>query len=44
LDDNELLALFNGLKLRFYREEGVLGDTSKGTRNQAMLVAQKTGP
>lgn len=41
LEINELLKLFSGLTLRFYREDGVLGDTSKGIRNEAMLVAQK---
>ena len=41
LDDNELLELFRGLKLRFYREEGLLGDVEQGCRNVAMLVAEK---
>ena len=41
LDDNELLSLFGGLKLRVYREEGLLGDLHLGFRNEAMLVAQK---
>ncbi len=38
---NELQQLFALLILRYYREEGLLGDTSKGIRNEAMLVAQK---
>ncbi len=38
---NELLELFSELTLRYYREEGLLGDTGKGVRNEAMLVAQK---
>lgn len=42
LADNELLNLFAGLKLLVYREEGLHGDTSKGFRNEAMLVAQKS--
>ncbi|OOZ36614.1 class I SAM-dependent methyltransferase [Solemya velesiana gill symbiont] len=42
LADNELLNLFGELKIRVYREEGVLGDTSKGWRDRAMLVAEKT--
>jgi len=41
LADNELLRLFAGFKVLVYREEGVQGDTSKGFRNEAMLVAQK---
>ncbi|MES9990365.1 MAG: methyltransferase domain-containing protein [Candidatus Thiodiazotropha sp.] len=42
LDDNELLQLFSGLKLRYYREEKRLGDTKQGVRDVAMLVAQKS--
>lgn len=41
LGDNELLALFKPLQVRVYREEGGLGDTSKGCRDIAMLVAEK---
>ena len=41
LADNELLSLFSGFKVLVYREEGLLGDTRKGFRNEAMLVAQK---
>jgi SAM-dependent methyltransferase len=41
LDDNELLHLFAPLKVRVYREEGLIGDTRRGFRNEAMLVAQK---
>lgn len=41
LEDNELLQMFGGLKVRVYREESVLGDHNQGWRNQAMLVAQK---
>ncbi len=41
LAENELLALFAALRLRVYREEGVIGDQSKGFRNQAMLVGQR---
>lgn len=41
LADNELLTLFAGFKVLVYREEGLQGDTSKGFRNEAMLVAQK---
>ncbi len=41
LRSNELLKLFSGLSIRYYREEGLLGDLAKGFRNEAMLVAQK---
>ncbi len=41
LDDNELLRLFEGLRVRFYREENRLGDLTRGTRDLAMLVAEK---
>lgn len=41
LAENELLELFKPLKVRFYREEGRLGDTSQGWRDIAMLVAEK---
>ena len=41
LQPNELLELFSGLTLRYYREEGLQGDINYGFRNEAMLVAQK---
>jgi len=41
LDRNELLDLFAGLTVRFYRDEGRAGDHSQGLRNQAQLVAQR---
>jgi 2-polyprenyl-3-methyl-5-hydroxy-6-metoxy-1,4-benzoquinol methylase len=41
LAEGELLTLFAALQLRVYREEGVVGDTRKGLRNEALLVAQK---
>jgi len=43
LADGELLRVFAGLRLRVYREEGVIGDITCGLRNQAMLVAQRPG-
>lgn len=43
LSDNELLRLFAGLRLVVYREEGLIGDLGRGFRNEAMLVAQKSG-
>jgi len=36
----ELLHLFSGLKVIIYHEEGNLGDSSQGLRNQALLIAQ----
>ncbi|MES9945222.1 MAG: methyltransferase domain-containing protein [Candidatus Thiodiazotropha sp.] len=41
LADNELLNLFSSLQLRYYREENRLGNLDQGTRDVAMLVAQK---
>ena len=41
LEDNELLSLFSGLKVRVYQEEAMLGDHQQGFRNQALLVAEK---
>jgi SAM-dependent methyltransferase len=41
LEDNELLHLFAALKVRVYREEGLLGELDSGFRNEAMLIAQK---
>jgi SAM-dependent methyltransferase len=41
LGNNELLKLFSGLLVRFYREEGRVGDLSRGVRDIAMLVAQR---
>jgi len=43
LADNELRRLFESLQLVVYREEGALGDTGRGFRDQAMLVARKPG-
>jgi len=41
LEKNELLQLFAGLMLRYYREEGGVGDVEKGIRNEALIVVQK---
>jgi tellurite methyltransferase len=41
LQDNELLELFQPLRVRFYREEGRLGNCRLGIRDIAMLVAEK---
>lgn len=43
LADGELRALFAGLDLLVYREEGTAGDTARGLRNEAMIVARKPG-
>lgn len=40
LEQNELLQLCDGLVIRAYREEGLIGDTSSGVRNVAMLVGE----
>ncbi|MCK4744056.1 MAG: class I SAM-dependent methyltransferase [Sulfuriflexus sp.] len=40
LEQNELLALCDGLVIRAYREEGLIGDVSSGVRNVAMLVGE----
>jgi hypothetical protein len=41
LAEQELLQLFSGLQILFYREEGCVGDVQKGFRDEAMLVARK---
>ena len=41
LDTNELLRLFPHLIVRFYREEGRVGDLTDGKRDIAQLVAQR---
>ena len=41
LQANELLHLFSSLHLIYYHEEGSVGDTGQGIRNEAMLIAQK---
>lgn len=40
LKPNELLRLFATLRLVFYQEFGMIGDTACGDRNQARLIAQ----
>jgi hypothetical protein len=42
LERNELLRLFPDLIVRFYREEGRIGDPTRGFRNRAQLVAQRS--
>ncbi len=41
LETNELLALLPGLIVRAYREEGTIGDTARGLRDVAYVVAEK---
>jgi tellurite methyltransferase len=41
LADQELLQLFRSLSIVVYREEGRIGDLTRGLRNEAMLVGQK---
>ena len=41
LGKNELLSLFKEFTILVYREEGSVGDTGQGFRNEVMLIAQK---
>jgi len=41
LAEQELLQLFSGLQILFYREEGCVGDLQKGLRDEAQLVGRK---
>ncbi len=41
LAEQELLQLFSGLQILFYREEGCVGDVQKGLRDEAQLVGRK---
>ncbi len=41
LKDNELLQLFAPMKVRIYQQDALVGNSSKGLRNQAILVAEK---
>lgn len=41
LADGELLVMFSALKVLVYREEGKVGDISRGFRDEAMMVARK---
>jgi tellurite methyltransferase len=41
LGRNELLRLFPDLIVRFYREEGTIGDPARGFRNRAQMVAER---
>lgn len=41
LRDNELLQLFAGLSLRYYQDEGRVGDIRYGLRDEACFIGQK---
>jgi SAM-dependent methyltransferase len=41
LADGELLVMFSVLQVLVYREEGNVGDVSRGFRDEAMMVARK---
>jgi cyclopropane fatty-acyl-phospholipid synthase-like methyltransferase len=41
LGENELLTLFPTFTIRYFRDEGLLGNTLKGKRGKSFLVAQK---
>jgi SAM-dependent methyltransferase len=41
LADNELLLLFKELQIVVYREEGNIGDSQRGFRNEAMLIGRR---
>ena len=41
LADQELLRLFSGLQVLFYREDGCVGDLQKGLRDEAMFIGRK---
>ena len=41
LAENELLTLFQPLRLLVYREEGRVGDKTTGLRNEALLIGQR---
>ena len=41
LAEGELLVMFSALQVLVYREEGKVGDISRGFRDEAMMVARK---
>lgn len=41
LAENELLQLFSAFTIRSYQEEGTIGNTEHGIRNEALLIAEK---
>jgi len=43
LAEQELLQLFSGLQVLFYREEGCVGDVQQGFRDEAMYIGRRPG-
>lgn len=43
LEANELLRTFGGLRVLVYREEGLVGDTREGLRDEALFVGTRNG-
>jgi 2-polyprenyl-3-methyl-5-hydroxy-6-metoxy-1,4-benzoquinol methylase len=41
LRDNELIRLFDGLLIRYYRDETLTGQPEAGQRDEAFLIAQR---
>jgi hypothetical protein len=41
LAEQELLRLFAGLQVLFYREEGCVGDLEQGLRDEAMFIGRR---
>jgi len=41
LSNNELLKMFSPLRVVFYRENGLIGNTDLGLRNEAQFIGQK---
>ena len=41
LADQELLHLFSGLQVLFYRDEGCIGNVQQGFRDEAMFIGRK---
>ncbi|MDQ7089170.1 MAG: class I SAM-dependent methyltransferase [Methylococcales bacterium] len=41
LAENELLTLFSALKTIYYQEDALIGDPTKGNRNEALYIGQK---
>lgn len=41
LSEGELLSLFEPLKILVYREDGRVGDVTRGLRNEALLIGQR---
>ena len=44
LADNELLALFHGVRVRYYREDARCGSLTAGLRNEALFIGEQLAP